>query len=84
MLDDICWNAWLYFRKCLRTFPGIDNIPQNVWLHCQKCLATFPGKFEGISRNVWRHSPEYNIPPIGRVPRISFPVSVFLFLYFYT
>ena len=34
--------------------------------------------FGNISRNVRRHSPEYNIPPI---PRILFPVHVFLVLY---
>ena len=37
--------------------------------------------FGDIPWNVWRHSLEYNIPPIPRVPRISFPVPVFLFLY---
>ena len=37
--------------------------------------------FYDIPRNVWRHSPEYNILPIPRVPRIPFPVPVFLFLY---
>ena len=44
-------------------------------------MTIFPGIFEGISRNIWRHSPEYNIPPIRRVPRIPFPVPLFLFLY---
>ena len=37
--------------------------------------------FGDIPRNVWRHSAEYNIPPIPRVPRIPFLVPVFLFLY---
>ena len=37
--------------------------------------------FSKISRNVWRHSPEYNIPLIPRVLRIPFPVPVFLVLY---
>ena len=37
--------------------------------------------FGDIPWNVWRHSPEYNIPPIPRVPRIPFPVPVFLVLY---
>ena len=41
----------------------------------------FPGMFADIPRNIWRHSPEYNIPPIPRVPRIPFPVPVFLVLY---
>ena len=37
--------------------------------------------FEYIPRNIWRHSPEYNIPLIPRVPRIPFSVPVFLVLY---
>ena len=37
--------------------------------------------FEDIPRNVWEHSPEYSIPPIPCVPRIPFPVPVFLVLY---
>ena len=37
--------------------------------------------FEYIPRNVWRYSPEYNIPPIPRVHRIPFPVPLFLVLY---
>ena len=37
--------------------------------------------FGDIPRNVSRHSPEYSIPPIPRVPRIPFPVPVFLVLY---
>ena len=43
--------------------------------------------FYDIPRNVWRHSPEYIIPPIPRVPRIPripFPVLVFLVLYIVT
>ena len=65
-----------------RTFPGMFcYIPRNVWLHSPECLIIFSGMFEDIPRNVWRHSPEYNIPPISRVPRIPFPVPVFLVLY---
>ena len=37
--------------------------------------------FWDIPRKVSGHSPEYNIPPIPRVPRIPFPVPVFLVLY---
>ena len=37
--------------------------------------------FCDIPRNVWRHSPEYNILPILHVPHIPFPVPVFLVLY---
>ena len=37
--------------------------------------------FYDIPRNIWRHSPEYNISPIPCVLRIPFPVPVFLFLY---
>ena len=45
-----------------------------------KCL--FEGRMFGdIPWNVWRHSPEYNIPPIPLVPRIPFPVPVLLVLY---
>ena len=58
-----------------------DDIPQNVWQHSPEYLSTFIGMFVDIPQNVWRHSPEYNIPPIPRVPRISFPVPVFLVLY---
>ena len=36
---------------------------------------------EKIPRNIWQHFPEYNIPLIPRVPRILFPVPVFLVLY---
>ena len=56
----------------------MKNVPRNVWRHSPECLAAFRGMFYDIPRNVWRHSPEYNIPPI---PRIPFPVPVFLFLY---
>ena len=31
--------------------------------------------FGDIPRNIWRQSPEYNIPPITRVSRIPFPRS---------
>ena len=73
---------YYYSPECFTTFPGIfGDIPRNVLRHSPKCLGTFPGMFEDIPRNVWRHSPEYNIPPIPRVPRILFPVPVFLFLY---
>ena len=37
--------------------------------------------FEYIPPNVWRHSPEYNVPPIPRVPRIPFLAPLFLVLY---
>ena len=46
-----------------------------------ECLATFPAMSYNIPRNVWRYSSEYNIPTIPRVPRIPFPVPVFLFSY---
>ena len=80
--DNIPRNIWRYSPECLRTFPGMfGDIPRNVWLHSSECLTIFSGMFEYISRNVGRHSLEYNIPPIPRVPRISFPVPVFLVLY---
>ena len=82
MFEEIPRNVWQHSPEYLRTFPGMfDDIPRNVWRHSPECLATFPGMFEDIPWNVWRHYPEYNIPPILRVPRISFPVPVFLFLY---
>ena len=82
IFGDIPQNIWGHSPECLRTFPGMfGDIPRNVWGHSPECLATFPGMFEDIPRNVWRHSPEYNIPPIPRVPRIPFPVPVFLVLY---
>ena len=37
---------------------------------------TTPGMFDDIPQNIWRHSPEYNIPPIPRVPRIPFPIPL--------
>ena len=37
--------------------------------------------FEDIPRNIWRHSPEYNITPIPCIPRIPFLVPVFLVSY---
>ena len=84
-------NLWWYSPECLATFPRIFyDSPQNIGRHCPECLATFPRIFGDIPRNVWGHSPEYmatfpgmfgNIPPIPRVPRIPFPVPVFLVLY---
>ena len=68
--------------ECLAIFCGMfGDTPRNVWRHSPECLAIFPGMFEDISRNVWRHSLEYNILPIPHVPRIPFPVPVFLVLY---
>ena len=81
-IGNIPWNVWRRSPEFLMTFPGIfGDIPRNVWRHSPECLATFPGMFDVIPRNVWRHSTEYNIPPIPRVPRIPFPVHVFLVLY---
>ena len=82
--------------ECFTRFAEMFyNIPRNVWRHSSKFLATFlgifsdiPGMFEDIPRNVWGHSleclrtfPGYKIPSIPHVPRILFPVPVFLFLY---
>ena len=54
-------------QECLRIFPGMfGNIPQNAWRYSPECLATFPGIY---------HS------PIPQIPRIQFPVPVFLVLY---
>ena len=58
------------------TVPGIfDGIPWNIWRHSPECLATFSEMFNDIPRNIWQHS------PIPCVPRIPFPVPVFLVLY---
>ena len=83
--QNVLQHATYYFR----IFSGFfEDIPRNIWRHSPECMATLPGifgdiprKFEDIPRNVWPHSPEYNIPPIPRVPRIPFPVPVFLVLY---
>ena len=77
-LQNVLQHAADYFRIFSGFFEGI---PRNVWLHSLEYLATFTEMFEDIPWNVWGHSPEYSIPPIPRVPRISFPVPVFLVLY---
>ena len=65
-------NVWRHSPECLATFPRtFEDISWNVF-------RTFPAMFGDIPRKVWRYSPEYNIPPIPRVP---FPVPVFLVLY---
>ena len=92
IFGDIPRNVWRHSPECLRAFPGMfEDIPRNVRRHSPDCLRTFLGMFEDISRNVWRHSPvclgtfrhspEYNILSIPRVPCIPFPVPVFLILY---
>ena len=89
MFGNIPWNVLQHFPECFATFPEcfttfprmFSDTPRNVLRHSLKCLATFPGMFGNIPRNVWEHSPEYNIPPIPCVPRIPFPVPVFLLLY---
>ena len=76
--------SWMFHRILNATLPftpKIGSIPWNVWRRSPEFLIKFPGMFSNIPRNVWRHSPEYNIPPIPRVPRIPFPVPVFLVLY---
>ena len=45
-----------------------------------KCFTTCHRLFSNILWVFRGHSPEYNIPPIPRVPRIPFPVPVFLVL----
>ena len=81
MSDGIPRNVRGNSPECSTTSPGMfGNIPRNVQRHSQECLVTFPGMFEDIPRNVWGHYPEYNITPIPRVPRIPFPVPVFLVL----
>ena len=70
------------YRVLLCTFiRNLSYFPQNVLQHATDYFRIFSGFFEDIPRNVWRYSPEYNIPPIPRVPRIPFPIPVFLILY---
>ena len=81
MFSNIPRNVWGNSPECLATFRGMfEEISPSVWRHSPECLRTFPEMFSNIPRNVWRHSSEYNIPPIPRVPRIPFPVPVFLVL----
>ena len=75
-------NIFEYSPEFFTTFARIfGDIPRNIWRHSPECLVTFPQMFEDIPRNVWQHSLEYNISPIPHVPRIPFPVPVFLVLY---
>ena len=69
MFGDIPRNVWGYSLECLATFPGMfSNIPRT-------------GMFSNIHRKVWRHSPEYNIPPFPAFPAFRSP---FLHSWFYT
>ena len=89
MFYNIPRNVWRHSLECLGTFPGMfEDIPRNFWRHSSEffstfpeCLRTFLEMFEGILCNVCGHSPRYKIPSIPHVPRILFPVPVFLFLY---
>ena len=60
-----------YIRK-------LSYFTQNVLQQALDYFRKFSGLFEDIPRKVWQHSPEYNIHPIPRVPRIPFPVPIFL------
>ena len=67
------------------TFPGIfSNIPRNLLEHSPESWWTFPGILLSIPRNLVEHSPEssWAFPGmlIPRIPRIPFPVPVFLVL----
>ena len=82
MFGDILRNVWRHSPECLSTFPGMfEDIPRNFCRHSPECFRTFLRMFGDIPQNVWGHSPECNIPPILRVPRIPFPVPVFLVLH---
>ena len=89
MFGDIPGNFWRNSPEYLATFPRMfgdiprmfGDIARNVWRHSPECLPTFPGIFGDIPRNVCRHSPEYNFPPVPRVLRIPFHVPVFLVLH---
>ena len=75
-------NNYVPLHQKLATSPGMfGDIARNFWWHSPEYLETLPGMFGDIPRNAWRHSPEDNIPPIPRVPRIPFPVPIFLVLY---
>ena len=75
MFGEIPRNVWGHSPECLAAFPGMfNNIPHNVWGHFSKCLVIFPGMFGDIPQNI-------TFPPFPRVPRIPFPVPVFLVLY---
>ena len=80
-------NVWRHSPESLAALPRMfeDISPGYLVTFPLESLAIFPGMFSNIHRNVWQHSPdvwqhslEYNISPI---PRIPFPVPVFLVLY---
>ena len=83
MSPNIPGNVLKHSGGCHQTFRGMSsNMQENVAKHSGECPETFWGMFSNIiPRNVWRHSSEYNISPISRVPRIPFTVPVFLVLY---
>ena len=73
---------YVHSSETFHTFyKMLYNMPQIIFEYSLDFSRTFPRMFGDIPRNVWRHSSEYNIPPIPRVPRIPFPVPVFLVLY---
>ena len=84
-------KAFIPSTECFTTCPRLfSNILWACRGHSPECLASpeclraISGIFHHIPRNFSRHSPEYNIPPISRVPhipRIMSPVPVFLVLY---
>ena len=59
--------SWMFDRILNATLPSND-------LPLHQKLATFPGMFGDIPSNI-------TISPVPRVPRIPFPVPVFLVLY---
>ena len=83
--------VFVYSMGFSRIFPGMFNgVPRNVWQYSPEYLAPFAAMFNGIPRDVWEQSLEclatfpgilVDIPPIPRVPRISFPVPVLLVSY---
>ena len=82
---------YLHSSEIFHTFYKMFyNMPQIIFEYSLGLSRTFPGMFgkpgmfESNLRNFSPHSPEYNIPPISRVPRIPrimSPVPVFLVLY---
>ena len=65
--DDILWHVQWHYLECLVPFRGM--------------FGDIPHEFPKISGEIsWRHSREYNTPPIAC---ITFAIPVFLVLYIY-
>ena len=86
ILENLCQHS----PESFITFPGIfSNIRWNLFEHSPESLRTFPKISSNIPRNLLQHSPEsserflgtlVNISRVPHIPRILFPVHVFLVL----